>query len=177
MTGVLAPGARLGVRRILGAVVAVIGVVIPALPLGPLVAQPPFPLVALWAAYGWASEAPSTWRTPLFLFALGVLHDQMAGGPYGVFAALYAFAFFVALFANRMMSAPNLLAVWGGFAATCAATSVLAAFIALAAYGRNASALAFMETAAITALLFPLARPLYMPSAIGPQRAGAAEWR
>jgi hypothetical protein len=42
--------------RALGFTLAVLSVILPALPLGPLFAQPPMPLAVLWAAYGWAAE-------------------------------------------------------------------------------------------------------------------------
>ena len=47
-----------------GFVVALASVTLPALPLGPLFAQPPLPLAALWAAYGWAAEDKSGWQAP-----------------------------------------------------------------------------------------------------------------
>ncbi|MBI1250444.1 MAG: hypothetical protein GC189_03115 [Alphaproteobacteria bacterium] len=171
MTALLAPGARVGARHVIGAILAVLGVIIPALPIGPWAAQPPFPLIALWAAYGWASEPNASWRAPLFLFALGALHDQLAGGPYGVFAALYPFGFFVGFYVNRAVRASTLIASWAGFAIVCAAVSGLAAVAAMAAFGRNASAQGFIETAAITALLFPLVRTIYMSDASALQRA------
>ena len=54
--------------------------ILPALPLGPVFAQPPLPLAVLWAAYGWAAE-DNGWRAPVALAMLGLLHDQLAGGP------------------------------------------------------------------------------------------------
>ena len=56
--------------RVWGFALAVASVILPALPLGPLFAQPPMPLAALWAAYGWAAEDESGWRAPVTLAAL-----------------------------------------------------------------------------------------------------------
>ncbi|MEQ1616922.1 MAG: hypothetical protein ABL883_01090 [Terricaulis sp.] len=148
-----------------GFVVALASVTLPALPLGPLFAQPPLPLAALWAAYGWAAEDKSGWQAPALLAGLGLLHDQLAGGPYGLFAALYLSAYLAGRVAAIAMSAPNLLPLWGGFALTAAASVGVAWLLAPIAIGSRASVRLYAEAAAITALLFPLVRPLYMGEA------------
>ena len=53
--------------RAWGFALAVASVILPALPLGGLFAQPPIPLAVLWAAYGWAAEDESSWRAPVIL--------------------------------------------------------------------------------------------------------------
>ena len=144
---------------------AVASVILPALPLGPLLAQPPLPLAVLWAAYGWAAEDESGWRAPLTLALLGLLHDQLAGGPYGLFPVLYLSAYVVGRGAAVIMSAPNLISLWGGFIFTMLVTIAVAAFVAPLALGDNVSILPYVEAATITALLFPIVRPLYMSAA------------
>jgi cell shape-determining protein MreD len=158
-----------GALRAWGLGLALASVVAPALPLGPLFAQPPMPLAVLWAAYGWAAEDETGWRAPVTLALLGVLHDQLAGGPYGVFVAIYISAYLAGRIAAGLMSAPNIVSLWGGFVATALATVAVAAFIAPMAFGRNVSVALFAQAAAITAVLFPLVRPLYM-SATGAPR-------
>jgi hypothetical protein len=145
-----------------GFALALASVTLPALPLGPLFAQPPLPLAALWAAYGWAAEDKSGWQSPVLLAGLGLLHDQLAGGPYGLFVTLYLSAYLAGRVAAVAMSAPNLLPLWGGFALTAAATIGVAWLLAPIAIGSGASVRLYAEAAAITALLFPLVRPLYM---------------
>lgn len=152
-------------RRMLrawGLLLAVVSVIAPALPLGPLFAQPPFPLAVLWAAYGWAAEDESGWRTPLTLTVLGLLHDQFAGGPYGLFVSIYLSAYLVGRVTAVVMSAPNIVSLWGGFAATALVTIGVAWAVAPLGLGRNVSVEPYAEAAAITTLLFPLVRPLYM---------------
>jgi hypothetical protein len=151
-----------GVLRAWGLVLAVISVVAPALPLGPLFAQPPVPLAVLWAAYGWAAEDNSGWRAPIGLALLGLLHDQLAGEAYGVFVAIYLSAYLIGRVAAATMSAPNLVSLWGGFIFTAAMTVGVAAIVAPIAHGGAATIIPYAEAAAISALLFPLVRPLYM---------------
>ncbi len=151
--------------RTWGVVFAIASVVLPALPLGPLFAQPPLPLAVLWAAYGWAAEDQSGWRAPLALAALGLLHDQLAGGPYGLFPVLYLAAYLVGQWAASVMSAPNLISLWGGFIFTTLITVAIAAVIAPWTLGDNVSIVPYAQAAAITAILFPVVRPLYMSSA------------
>jgi hypothetical protein len=153
------------VLRAWGLALAVASVILPALPLGPAFAQPPLPLAVLWAAYGWAAEDESGWRAPLTLAVLGLLHDQLAGGPYGLFAVLYLAAYLIGRGAAVIMSAPNLISLWGGFIFTTLVTVAIAALIAPLAFGDNVSILPYAEAAIITAILFPLVRPLYMSAA------------
>ncbi len=155
--------------RAWGLALAVASVILPALPLGSFFAQPPLPLAMLWAAYGWAAEDESGWRAPLALSVLGLLHDQLAGGPYGLFVLIYLSAYLIGRVAAVVMSAPNLVSLWGGFIVT-ALLSILIVIgveriivpIAVAPYA---------EAALITAILFPLVRPLYMNSTNTPSGA------
>ncbi|MBL8546766.1 MAG: hypothetical protein JNL81_09885 [Hyphomonadaceae bacterium] len=165
-----APGR--GALRAWGFALAVASVILPALPLGPLFAQPPMPLAVLWAAYGWAAEDESGWRAPLMLAVLGLLHDQLAGGPYGLFAAIYVSAYLVGRIAANIMSAPNLVSLWGGFIVTTLISIGVAYVLARLGLGRNISVLPYAEAAIITAIIFPIVRPLYM-SASASLRAGA----
>lgn len=151
-----------GALRAWGFALAVASVILPALPLGPLFAQPPMPLAVLWAAYGWAAEDQSGWRAPVALALLGLVHDQLAGGPYGLFAATYLSAYLIGRFAAVLMSAPNLVSLWGGFIATALVTIAIAYLLARLGMGRNVSVLPYAEAAIITAILFPIVRPLYM---------------
>jgi hypothetical protein len=147
---------------------------LPALPLGALFAQPPIPLAVLWAAYGWAAEDESSWRAPVILGLLGILHDQLAGGPYGLFPALYLSAYLIGRVAAVAMSAPNLFSLWGGFAVTALLTVAIARVLAPLGLGDNVSVEPYAEAAIVTAALFPIVRPLYMsagPSA-RPQPGG-----
>jgi hypothetical protein len=158
-----APSRR--VLRAWGFAFAVLSVILPALPLGPLFAQPPLPLAVLWAAYGWAAEDESGWRAPMTLALLGLVHDQLAGGPYGLFAVLYLSAYLIGRFAAVIMSAPNLVSLWGGFIVTTLITVGIAYVVAPMGLGRNVSIYPYAEAAIITAILFPLVRPLYMTGA------------
>jgi hypothetical protein len=150
-------------RRI-GWALAAFTVIAPALQLGPLSAQPPIPFGALWLAFGLAAEDRGGPRTFVALFLLGLLHDQLAYNPYGLFAAFYVAAYPLGWIAARAMSAPNWIALWGGFIACCAGLGVVGWLIARLAFGDGAPILPLVQTLAVTALVFPLVRPLYMLS-------------
>lgn len=151
--------------RASGFALAVASAILPALPLGPLFAQPPIPLAVLWAAYGWAAEDENGWRAPMTLAMLGLLHDSMAGGPYGLFVVIYVGAYLIGRVAAVVMSAPNLISLWGGFIVTALLTIVIAYVVTRWGLGPRASITAYAEAAIITAILFPLVRPLYMSAA------------
>ncbi len=158
-------GPSRGALRAFGFSLAVASVILPALPLGTLFAQPPMPMAVLWAAYGWAAEDESGWGAPLALAGLGLLHDQLAGGPYGLFVTLYLSAYLIGRVAAIVMSAPNLVSLWGGFIVTALATVLIAWLVAPLGLGRNVSVLPYAEAVIVTAILFPLVRPLYMSAA------------
>jgi hypothetical protein len=147
--------------RIAGFVFAVISVIAPALPLGPVFAPPWTPLAVLWLAYGYANTASADWRAQVALFALGLVHDQFAGGPFGLYAILYLAAFVVGRMMTSMMRSPNLLSLWGGFIAMCAGLCVVATLFAPWAMGGRVELAPFMVQCAVTAILFPIARHFY----------------
>ncbi len=165
--------------RAWGFVLALASVVLPALPFGPLFAQPPMPLAVLWAAYGWAAEREggplgehwlqmlAALRAPIALTALGLLHDQLAGGPYGLFVLLYLSAHLMGRIVSVNMSAPNLISLWGGFVVTAAATVAIAALVAR--FLAPIAVTPYAEAALITSLFFPIVRPLYMSATVTPR--------
>jgi hypothetical protein len=61
------------------------------------------------------------------------------------------------------MSAPNLVSL-GGFIGTAIVTIGVAYLLARLALGPNISVLPYAEAAIITAIFFPIVRPLYMSS-------------
>lgn len=161
-TSVLTPQSRRNILRGLGLALVVYSITMPAFPIGVFGAQPWTPLAAVWAAYGWASQSGSGVRAPLALFAFGLVHDLLAGGPVGLFAMLYPIAFLIGRLAASAMRSPNVISLWAGFIATAAGLWVVAAFLVPWALGGRASMSLFAESLAVTALLFPLIRPLYM---------------
>ncbi|MBY0564204.1 MAG: hypothetical protein K2P58_08455 [Hyphomonadaceae bacterium] len=160
--------------QLFGFLVAVASVVLPALPLGPLFQQPPFPLAVLWAAFAWAVEDDgeprgdalllqvAALRAPLLLALLGLLHDQLSGGPFGLMATIYLSAFITGRFVNMRMGMTEWHLAWGAFIVTAVATIGVAFLIAPVALGPNVSVRQYAEAVGVTALLFPLARPFYM---------------
>lgn len=148
--------------RLVGLVLALACTVLPALPLGPLVQQPPIPVAALWAAYGWAADGDDSWRAPVSLAVLGLVQDQLAGGPLGFYVVIFVSAYFIGQFTANMMKTANLLSPWVGFAATAFASCMVAGLTAQVALNSAAALRPFALAALVTTLLFPLVRPLYM---------------
>jgi cell shape-determining protein MreD len=128
------------------------------------------PMAVLWAAYGWAFEADDMERVdpmrgvraPATLAVLGLLQDQLAGGPLGFYLLVNLFAYLIGHIMARLINAPNVLSLWAGFAATCAALSGVVALLAPWALRGEAMIWPFALGCAVTAALFPLVRPLYL---------------
>jgi hypothetical protein len=97
------------------------------------------------------------------LAVLGLLHDQLAGGPYGLFPLIYLAAYLLGRGAAVLMSAPNLVSLWGGFIVTIMFTIVIV--VAVERLFVPIAVAPYIEAAIITAILFPLVRPLYMAGA------------
>jgi hypothetical protein len=146
-------------------------VILPSLPLGPLAQQPPLPIAPLWAAYGWAADGEDGWRAPTALAALGLLQDQLSGGPLGFYMVIFLAAYLIGRFAANAMRTANLLSPWMGFAATAAGTCVVAVLVAQSVLGAGAGIGSFALAAVVTTALFPLVRPLYMGKSLTMERA------
>jgi hypothetical protein len=161
-TSVLTPTSRRTLFGALGLALAAYSVIAPAFPIGVLGATPWVPLAVVWAAYGWASQPEPGVLPPLTLFAFGLIHDQFAGGPIGLFAMLYPLAFLIGRLATASMRSPNVVSLWAGFIATSAGLWLAALVIAPWALHGRAAMGPFAESLLVTALVFPLVRPLYM---------------
>lgn len=164
------PASTRGGLRLVGFVLAVVSVILPAFPLGPLAAHPWAPLAVLWAAYGWAFEVEEMERVdalrgiraPATLALLGLVQDQLSGGPLGLFMIVYLSAYLIGWMAARAMRSPNVWSLWAGFIAMCAGLCGVVAIVAPWALGGKIDVSAFAACCAVTAALFPVVRSLYM---------------
>jgi hypothetical protein len=158
----LSPLFRRSFGRALGLGLAILCLIGPALPLGPLAQSPPMPLGVLWCAFGWATLGETGWRAPAALAVLGLAHDVLSGGALGFFALLYLAAFLIGRTAANATRSDNLVTEWGGFAATVIGVGLIAALLGPMIYGGGFGIGQFAIAAAITVALFPLVRPLYL---------------
>lgn len=164
------PASTRGGLRLVGFFLAVASVVVPAFPLGPLAMHPWTPLAVLWAAYGWAFEVEEMervdalrgLRAPATLALLGLVQDQLSGGPLGLFMIVYLLAYLIGWVAARAMRSPNVWSLWAGFVAMCAGLCGVVSVVAPSALGGDIELRAFAACCAVTAALFPFVRPLYM---------------
>jgi cell shape-determining protein MreD len=124
--------------------------------------SPPLPIAPLWAAYGWAADGEDGWRAPVALTMLGLLEDQLSGGPLGFYALIFLLAFFIGRVAANAMRTANFLSPWMGFAATAAGACIVAMAVAHLVLGEGGAIITFAASALITTALFPIVRPLYM---------------
>lgn len=161
-SSVLTPSSRRSLYGGLGLALVAYSVIAPAFPIGVLGMTPWVPLAAVWAAYGWASQPEPGVSPPVALFAFGLIHDQFAGGPLGLYALLYPLAFLIGRFATASMRSPNVVSLWAGFIATSAGLWAATWMVAPWALRGEAAMGPFAESLLVTALVFPFVRPLYM---------------
>lgn len=146
--------------RFFGLLLAIVLVILPAFP---WFSQPPLPIAALWCAYGWAAEGADNWRAPTALALLGLLQDQMSGGPLGFYALIFVSAYLIGGVAARTMRSAHLISPWTGFLGTALGVSLVAVLAAPPVFGVELAAVRpFVVAALITVLLFPFVRPLYL---------------
>lgn len=168
---IFAPTVTRSTARLLGLILAAALVIAPALALGPWMAQPPLPIAPLWAAYGWAADGEDGWRAPVTLSLLGLLQDQLSGGPLGFYMLIFLAAYLIGRLAATAMRTANLLSPLMGFAATAAGACLVAWILAQSVFGGGAGIGSFALAALITVALFPLVRPLYMGKSLTLERA------
>ena len=170
-TILFAPNFTRSTLRLTGLVLAIVLVILPSAPWGAWAASPPLPIAPLWAAYGWAADGEDGWRAPVTLTLLGLLEDQLSGGPLGFYALIFLLAFFIGRVAANAMRTANLISPWMGFAATAAGACIVAMLVGHWVVGEGGAISTFALAALVTTLLFPLVRPLYMSK--GMTMAGA----
>lgn len=157
----------LWIKRSFGLLLAIVCIIAPALPAGVLFSQPPTPFAAMWLAYGSAADRSGGWRAPVVILALGLTQDWLSGGPLGLYALMFIGAYILGGRAAAFMRSANFLSPWVGMIVTLVGVYVLAAIAVPLALGPDARLGAFGETLAVTGLLFPLVRPLYMNASTG----------
>lgn len=150
------------VGRSFGLLLAIACALVPALPLGGYLSQPPLPFAAIWLAYGWAADGGGGWRAPVIIMALGLLQDWLSGGPLGLYALLFVGAYVLGGRAASFMRSANFLSPWMGLGVTLVGVFLLAALCVPLVLGPQTGLGAFGEALVVTGLVFPLVRPLYM---------------
>jgi len=112
-----------------------LGVIIADVPLSATGGALPPPLFALMPIYFWCLVRPDLMR-PGAVFAIGLAHDLLSGGPPGAWAAGFLVAY---AFVDRQRDVFAGLASWGailGFAAVALIASAVAYAIVAIAYTR-----------------------------------------
>jgi hypothetical protein len=161
--GLLSPLFQRSAASALGLALAILCLLAPALPVGPLSHSPFVPLAVLWCAFGWAARGETGWRAPAALFGLGLAHDLISGGALGFFVVLYLAAFLIGRGAANATRSHNLVTEWAGFAATVFAVGVIASLLGPMIYQGAFGIGNFAIAAAAATALFPVVRPLYLP--------------
>jgi cell shape-determining protein MreD len=105
------------------------------------------------------------------LSLLGLLQDQLSGGPLGFYMLIFLAAYLIGRIAATGMRTANLLSPMMGFAATAAGACLVALIMAQFVLGGGAGIGSFAIAALITVVLFPLVRPLYMGKSLTLERA------
>jgi hypothetical protein len=158
----LSPQFQRSLARSGGLLLAIVLILVPAFSSLAWLASPPLPMGVLWAAYGWAAQGEAGWRAPLGLVALGLLQDQIAGGPLGFFTVLYLAAFLIGRVIADATRSFNMITEWAGFAAAVVGVGLFAQVLGPWALGGGFDIVPFVLAGLVTVLLFPLVRPLYM---------------
>lgn len=155
------------IQRSFGLLLAIACTVFPSLPFGVILSQPPTPFAAMWLAYGWAADRNGGWRAPLVILVLGLTQDWLAGGPLGLYALMFMSAYVLGGRAADFMRSANFLSPWVGMIVTLFGVFAVATIAVPLALGPGTGLGAFGQALAITGLLFPLVRSLYMNSQTG----------
>jgi rod shape-determining protein MreD len=118
--------------------------------------QAPEPVFALVPAFAWAMARPSL-SAPFALAVLGVASDLIWGDPPGFWALNLLAGYAVIFFARRIVAGQGFWALWGWYAAACAAAMLTGELLMGARAGHLPSVVGVALQWLITTALFPFA--------------------
>ncbi len=145
---------------------ALVSAAISVISLQPSLSTTAWPVAALWAAAAWASFGLSVWAAGA-LVLLGVFADFVTEAPLGAWPLALLCAYGVALVAWARVPplpvvAAEAIAVIGGLIAAALALGLAGDIAGRSGFARGG----FLADFLATALLYPLARFLYIPASI-----------
>jgi rod shape-determining protein MreD len=130
--------------------------VIFAVPLRVAGLQAPEPVFALVPAFVWAFARPSILPPPA-LVVLGLALDLLWGGPLGLWPLCLLAAYAMIFMARHILSGQEFIALWGAYAAACAAAIGVGLVLMTLRAGHWPSLIGAGLQFLVTAALFPFA--------------------
>lgn len=154
--------ARAGLMAWIGVptLVSLLGLLIYVAPIRFLQIYIPMPLFPLMAIFFWAMARPKM-MPPVAVFGIGLTQDLMTGGPLGLWAFAYLFAYAVMRTQSDAFSGRGNAMLWAGFTVMVVLTLFAAALASIIASGWNIDAGSLLAQAAATILVYPLVGRLY----------------
>jgi len=105
-------------------ILGLLGVLLLASPLRLLEGTIPTPVIPLVIVYFWSLYSPA--HLPAgSVFAIGLLHDLLSGGPLGLWPAVYLAVQYVAVSQQSYFLGRELTVVWMGFAVAAVSVSII----------------------------------------------------
>lgn len=121
---------------------------------GPM-AVPVAPLLALMSVYYWSVYRPD-WLSAPVVFFLGLIADCLFGGPLGLNALLFLFAYGMTASQRLILQSRPFGICWFAFAMVVVACSLLSWLVGSLFYGHLFDIAPFAVQGVLTILLFPL---------------------
>jgi len=155
MTEALMPQWRRNLVALVPMLMTLLLVLVAAVP-GPTAgAYHPVPALALMSVYYWSLYRPD-WLSAPVVFFLGLIADCLFGGPLGLNALLFLFAYGVTASQRLILQSRPFSICWLAFGMVVTAGTLLCWLVGSLFYGTFFTLLPFLAEGALTIVLFPL---------------------
>ena len=135
--------------------VALVGVVLLALPVRLFGGFIPTPAIPLIVVYFWGIYGPG-YLPAASVFAIGLLQDFLTGGPLGLWPAVYLFTQYVVLSQRSYFAGREMKVVWAGFGFAAAVAAVIVWLVMSMMSGDALPIARLAYQSAITIVAYPL---------------------
>ena len=151
----LPPQWRRNLIQVVPMVITLALIMLGAAPAQSSAAVPVTPMLALMSIYYWSVYRPE-WLSAPVVFFLGVIADCLLGGPLGLNAILYLFAYGITTSQRLILQSRPFRIAWLAFGMVTVTCTALSWAIGCLFYGNLFDPLPFAVQALLTILLFPL---------------------
>lgn len=151
----LPPQWRRNLIQVVPMLITLVLILVTAAPAQSSTVVPVTPMLALMSIFYWSVYRPE-WLSAPVVFFLGLIADCLLGGPLGLNAILFLFAYGITTSQRLILQSRPFAISWLAFGLVALTCTALSWLIGVLFYGTLFDPLPFIVQALLTVLLFPL---------------------